>query len=199
MELRIYPTLMANLMQACQLIEEIPSVCQSCAADLCLRQQVLNLALGEEKEVLCLNCLAADNNKSAEQLLQSLSEYIVSRECFAKQWRRYASRDFCPDPQGCLPTVCFGKLSPVENETPTASLDLRGVACPVNFVKTRLRLDKMATGELLEVLLDDGEPIESVTSSVCSEGHLIESSTRIDAMGKGRDYHRLIIRKTMAA
>ncbi len=73
-------------------------------------------------------------------------------------------------------------------------LDLRGVACPMNFVKTRLRLDKMATGELLEVLLDDGEPIESVTSSVTSEGHAVESSTKIEA-----NYHRLIIRKTAAA
>ncbi len=73
-------------------------------------------------------------------------------------------------------------------------LDLRGVACPMNFVKTRLRLDKMVAGELLEVLLDDGEPIESVTSSVMSEGHLVESSTKIEA-----NYHRLIIRKTAAA
>lgn len=73
-------------------------------------------------------------------------------------------------------------------------LDLRGVACPMNFVKTRLKLDKMSTGERLEVLLDDGEPIESVTSSVLSEGHLIESSAREEA-----DYHRLIIVKTAAA
>ncbi len=73
-------------------------------------------------------------------------------------------------------------------------LDLRGVACPMNFVKTRLKLDKMSTGERLEVLLDDGEPIESVTSSVRSEGHLIESSAReVD------NYHRLIIVKTSAA
>ena len=85
-------------------------------------------------------------------------------------------------------------------------LDLRGVACPMNFVKTRLKLDKMATGERLEVLLDSGEPIESVSSSVLSEGHLIESSTLISPLSEGQmlsgeqpDYHRLIIRKTNAA
>jgi TusA-related sulfurtransferase len=64
-------------------------------------------------------------------------------------------------------------------EEPIVRLDLRGVACPMNFVKTRLKLDKMATGERLEVLLDSGEPIESVSSSVLSEGHLIESSTTL--------------------
>jgi tRNA 2-thiouridine synthesizing protein A len=91
-------------------------------------------------------------------------------------------------------------------EEPMLKLDLRGVACPMNFVKTRLKLDKMATGELLEVLLDSGEPIESVTSSVISEGHLIESSTLISPQGEEQmlsaeqsDYHCLIIRKTSAA
>ena len=91
-------------------------------------------------------------------------------------------------------------------EEPMLKLDLRGVACPMNFVKTRLKLDKMSTGELLEVLLDSGEPIESVTSSVISEGHLIESSTPISPQDEEQmlsaeqsDYHRLIIRKTSAA
>ncbi len=55
-------------------------------------------------------------------------------------------------------------------------LDLRGVACPMNFVKTKLRLDKLAGGDLLEVLLDQGEPYESVTESVQAEGHTIEQS-----------------------
>ena len=37
-------------------------------------------------------------------------------------------------------------------------LDLRGVACPMNFVKTRLFLDKIQEGDLVRVLLDGGEP-----------------------------------------
>jgi len=55
-------------------------------------------------------------------------------------------------------------------------LDLRGVACPMNFVKTKLRLDKLESGELLEVLLDQGEPYESVTESVQADGHSIEKA-----------------------
>mgnify|MGYP003421484451 CR=1 FL=1 len=93
-----------------------------------------------------------------------------------------------------------------KREEPMVKLDLRGVACPMNFVKTRLKLDKMVTGELLEVLLDGGEPIERVSSSVLSEGHLIESSTVVSPQseaqvlsGEQPDYHRLIIRKTSAA
>ena len=52
-------------------------------------------------------------------------------------------------------------------------LDLRGIECPLNFVKTKLQLDKMKKGEVLEVLLDDGEAIESVPPSIIEEGHTI--------------------------
>jgi TusA-related sulfurtransferase len=52
-------------------------------------------------------------------------------------------------------------------------LDLRGVACPMNFVKTKLYIDKMPAGETVQVLLDDGEPVESVSESITAEGHEI--------------------------
>lgn len=52
-------------------------------------------------------------------------------------------------------------------------LDLRGVACPLNFVRTKLQLDKMKAGEELEVLLDSGEAIESVPPSIIEEGHKV--------------------------
>jgi TusA-related sulfurtransferase len=53
-------------------------------------------------------------------------------------------------------------------------LDLRGVACPMNFVKTKLALEKLPQGTVLEVLLDAGEPISSVFESVAAEGHLVD-------------------------
>lgn len=57
-------------------------------------------------------------------------------------------------------------------------LDLRGVACPMNFVKTRLFLDNLASGDLLHVLLDEGEPVESVSLSIAQEGHSIISQKK---------------------
>ena len=56
-----------------------------------------------------------------------------------------------------------------------ASLDLRGTPCPINFVRTKLKLDQMASGQLLEVFLDAGEPIEQVPDSLRMEGYLIEN------------------------
>lgn len=60
------------------------------------------------------------------------------------------------------------------SSTPDAQLDLRGTPCPLNFVKAKLYLEKMAPGGLLEVWLDPGEPIEQVPDSLAMEGYAIE-------------------------
>ena len=57
---------------------------------------------------------------------------------------------------------------------PDAQLDLRGTPCPINFVRTKLRLTQMPPGALLEVWLDPGEPIEQVPDSLTMAGYLVE-------------------------
>jgi TusA-related sulfurtransferase len=69
-------------------------------------------------------------------------------------------------------------------------LDLRGVACPMNFVKTKLYVEKLSAGEVVKVLLDAGEPFESVSVSMAEEGHDI-LSTSAEAEG----YYCVLIRK----
>ncbi len=53
-------------------------------------------------------------------------------------------------------------------------LDLRGTPCPINFVRTKMKLEQMEAGELLEVWLDAGEPIEQVPDSLKMAGYSIE-------------------------
>jgi TusA-related sulfurtransferase len=55
-------------------------------------------------------------------------------------------------------------------------LDLRGTPCPINFVRTKMKLEQMAAGELLEVWLDAGEPIEQVPDSLKMAGYPIEQT-----------------------
>ena len=57
---------------------------------------------------------------------------------------------------------------------PDAQLDLRGTPCPINFVRTKLYLEQMAPGSLLEVWLDPGEPIEQVPDSLTMAGYQVE-------------------------
>jgi tRNA 2-thiouridine synthesizing protein A len=66
-------------------------------------------------------------------------------------------------------------------------IDLRGTPCPMNWVKTKLRLEQMETGQILEVLLDDGDAIRNVPRSVKTEGHKILKVTPI-----GSDFSLLI-------
>lgn len=57
---------------------------------------------------------------------------------------------------------------------PDACLNLRGTPCPLNFVRTKLRLEQMPPDSLLEVWLDSGEPIEQVPDSLVISGYTIE-------------------------
>lgn len=50
-------------------------------------------------------------------------------------------------------------------------VDLRGVSCPTNFVKAKLALEELDAGEMVEFLLDDGEPVKNVPRSLKAEGH----------------------------
>lgn len=72
---------------------------------------------------------------------------------------------------------------------PDAELDLRGVICPYNFVKTKLKLEAMQGGQLLSVILDAGDPIQNVPQSVTNEGHQVLSQVPVDGS------FRVIIRR----
>lgn len=70
-----------------------------------------------------------------------------------------------------------------------AHLDLRGTPCPINFVRTKLRLEQMSPGSLLEVWLDSGEPIEQVPDSLKMEGYQLE------AINECQDFFTLLVRR----
>ncbi|HEY9665079.1 MAG TPA: sulfurtransferase TusA family protein [Allocoleopsis sp.] len=65
-------------------------------------------------------------------------------------------------------------MSSTTTPVPDAQLDLRGTPCPLNFVRTKLKLERMPPGAVLEVWLDPGEPIEQVPDSLRMEGYAIE-------------------------
>jgi TusA-related sulfurtransferase len=77
--------------------------------------------------------------------------------------------------------------------SPDAQLDLRGTPCPINFVRTKLHLEKMSPGALLEVWLDSGEPIEQVPDSLTMAGYQVEQI--IDCQG----YFSLLVRRPITA
>lgn len=76
-------------------------------------------------------------------------------------------------------------------------LDITKDVCPMTFVKTKLKIERMAPGEVLEVRLNAGEPLENVPRSVTENGHEILSLAPeggAEEGGKG-GVHVLRIRK----
>jgi hypothetical protein len=89
------------------LVDGAPTDCSQCRQALCLRQQVINLALGNTDGMLCLGCLSRENEQTPADVLSRVKNYIQKRDCLAKEWARYSSQQFCPYPQTCVPGVCF--------------------------------------------------------------------------------------------
>jgi sulfite reductase (ferredoxin) len=77
-----------------------------------------------------------------------------------------------------------------EHQVARRNKDFRGVACPMNFVKTKIELATLKTGDILEILLDDGEPIENVPGSIKGEGHHVLDTKKVD------NYWQVTIRKS---
>jgi TusA-related sulfurtransferase len=50
-------------------------------------------------------------------------------------------------------------------------IDIRGISCPMNFVKAKLALESIEAGEKVDIMIDDGEPVRSVARSLIAEGH----------------------------
>ncbi len=80
----------------------------------------------------------------------------------------------------------------VSSLSPNATLDLRGTPCPINFVRTKLRLEQMTPDALLEVWLDPGEPIEQVPDSLTMAGYKVEQITDCT------DYFSLLVRRPVS-
>ena len=62
----------------------------------------------------------------------------------------------------------------MEKPDPTAVLDLRGTPCPLNFIRSKLALERLELGAWLQVDLEAGEPEQMVASGLREAGQLVE-------------------------
>jgi tRNA 2-thiouridine synthesizing protein A len=54
----------------------------------------------------------------------------------------------------------------------------------MNWVRTKLALEELGPGESLVVLLDDGEPLESVPRSAREDGHAVRVEGNLVTIAK---------------
>jgi TusA-related sulfurtransferase len=72
----------------------------------------------------------------------------------------------------------------------TYKLDITKEHCPMTFVKTKLQLEKLNTGDRLEVLLTEGEPLENVPKSSVEQGYKL-----IETVNVGGTIHKVVLEK----
>jgi len=81
------------------------------------------------------------------------------------------------------------KTSIETDETKNHIIDLRGVACPLNFVKAKLELEKIEIGDILNVLLNEGESIRNAPASFTEQGQEVLEMEKIG------DHYRVKVRR----
>jgi TusA-related sulfurtransferase len=60
-------------------------------------------------------------------------------------------------------------------------IDLRGEICPYTFVKSKLVIEEMNPGDILEVIVDFAPSAENIPRSMKNEGHSVLAVERIDS------------------
>jgi tRNA 2-thiouridine synthesizing protein A len=56
---------------------------------------------------------------------------------------------------------------------PDQAIDITDEVCPMTFVRTKLKLERMRPGEILSVRLRGEEPLRNVPRAARDEGHII--------------------------
>ncbi len=68
-------------------------------------------------------------------------------------------------------------------------INLSGDVCPYTFVKSKLEIETMEKGQVLALIVDNGESAANVPKSMELEGHEVFSVTRIP------DGWRIVVKK----
>jgi tRNA 2-thiouridine synthesizing protein A len=56
---------------------------------------------------------------------------------------------------------------------PDAFVDITDVVCPVTFVKAQVAIEELDDGQLLEIKMNEGEPVQNVPRSLKDDGHKV--------------------------
>ena len=71
----------------------------------------------------------------------------------------------------------------------TARIDISSYMCPMTFVRTRLALESLEPGQLLDVVMRQGEPARNIPRNLTEEGHIVLSKGPIDDQ-----HYRVVVR-----
>jgi TusA-related sulfurtransferase len=88
--------------------------------------------------------------------------------------------------------MSLNKIDDMEQNKPK-KLDIRGKMCPMTFVYTKLALEEMNKGDIIEILLDFPPAVENIPES-CKRQNLAEV-LKIEKIGKNNNNWQLNLKK----
>jgi TusA-related sulfurtransferase len=65
-------------------------------------------------------------------------------------------------------------------------LDLRGVKCPLNWARTKVRLEQMGRRQVLELMLDDPRGVRDIPIAAEAEGYAVLECVRLEGAWRMR-------------
>lgn len=86
--------------------------------------------------------------------------------------------------------LILNRMSDKESIVIDEKIDITNEICPMTFVKTKLKLETMGAGQVLEVTLREGEPLLNVPKSAEEDGHKVVSIDKLE-----KDFYKVIIEK----
>ncbi len=68
----------------------------------------------------------------------------------------------------------------------TVYLDLRGVKCPLNWARAKVRLEQMRRHQVLELMLDDPRGVRDIPMAAEAEGYAVIECAKLDGAWRMR-------------
>ncbi|MFQ5900099.1 MAG: sulfurtransferase TusA family protein [Thermodesulfobacteriota bacterium] len=128
-----------------------------------------------------------DGFKYVEELIDKVADLYESMEGDSLQFNVEGGKDIkLPLNDGLV----LRDGSPKFKEADVV-MNLKGVKCPINYVKAKIRMEQMEAGQTLLIYLDEGEPIRNVPSSLKNDGQEV---LNIEKTG---EHYKLLVKKTV--
>jgi TusA-related sulfurtransferase len=69
----------------------------------------------------------------------------------------------------------------METHATAEDLDLRGVRCPLNWARARVRLEQIAPGQALALLVDDPRAVRDIPRAAEAMGYVVVEVAELEA------------------
>jgi tRNA 2-thiouridine synthesizing protein A len=74
--------------------------------------------------------------------------------------------------------MCYDQ--PVSSHGAVVNLDLRGVKCPLNWARAKVRLERMERGQILEIVVDDPRGVRDIPRAAEADGYSVIETRAIE-------------------